>query len=307
MEITEEIFSKLKALQEVLVKKYEIEAKKAEAPKDLIAQEELLAVSQKEFIAKNAEYDAIKEKVHKIKFDLEQAVKLKESGEQGMDNITTHREYEALEKQINEAKILEADLRKELQKEEKTKDNLKETLKLDEENIELQTSLLNAAKDSLDEKIREFDEQLKELQAQEDEITPGLSDELLFKFERIIQRNTKGIVYVKDQVCNGCNMMLPSQFVNIVRKGDTINFCPYCSRILYYEESENTETGTFHPTEDFGSLSDLLDDDDEKDDEEYILDSDDKDDDKLDDSDDKDQDSSDDNDDADELEESDED
>ena len=35
-----------------------------------------------------------------------------------MDNITTHREYEALEKQINEAKILEADLRKELQKEE---------------------------------------------------------------------------------------------------------------------------------------------------------------------------------------------
>ena len=179
MEITEEIFSKLKALQEVLVKKYEIEAKKAEAPKDLTAQEELLAVSQKEFIAKNAEYDAIKEKVHKIKFDLEQAVKLKESGEQGMDNITTHREYEALEKQINEAKILEADLRKELQKEEKTKDNLKETLKLDEENIELQTSLLNAAKDSLDEKIREFDEQLKELQAQEDEITPGLSDELL--------------------------------------------------------------------------------------------------------------------------------
>ena len=181
-----------------------------------------------------------------------------------MDNITTHREYEALEKQINEAKILEADLRKELQKEEKRKDNLKESLKMDEENIELQTTLLNTAKDSLDEKIREYDEQLKELQAQEDEITPGLSDEILFKFERIIQRNSKGIVYVKDQVCNGCNMMLPSQFVNIVRKAESINFCPYCSRILYYEESENGDVGSYHPTEDFGSLADLSDDDDYK-------------------------------------------
>lgn len=260
----EEIFSKLKDLQDVLVKKYEIEAKKAEAPKDLTAQEELLAVSQKEFIAKNAEYDAIKEKVLQLKFELEQAVKSRESGEQGMDNITTHREYEALEKQINEAKILEADLRKELQKEEKRKDNLKESLKMDEENIELQTTLLNTAKDSLDEKIREYDEQLKELQAQEDEITPGLSDEILFKFERIIQRNSKGIVYVKDQVCNGCNMMLPSQFVNIVRKAESINFCPYCSRILYYKESENGDVGSYHPTEDFGSLADLNDDDDYK-------------------------------------------
>lgn len=303
MEITKEIFSKLEALQEVLVKKYKIEAQKAEAPKELTTQEELLAVSQKEFIAKNADYDAIKEKVLKTRFDLEQAERSRVSGEQGMENTTTHREYEALEKQITEAKILEADLRKQLQNEEKRKDNLKEELKRDEENIELQTSLLNAAKDSLDEKIREFDEQLKELQAQEDEITPGLSDELLFKFERIIQRNSKGIVTVKDHVCNGCNMMLPSQFVNIVRKGESINFCPYCSRILYYKESENTEVGTFHPTEDFGSLSDLYESDERDDDDENLEDSYNK----FEDSDDSDQDSSVENDDAEEIEDSDED
>jgi len=126
MEVTEEIFTKLKDLQEVLVEKYQIEAKKSEAPKQLSSQEELLAVLKKEYIAKNNEYDSIKEKVLKIKFDLEQAVKSRESGEQGMDNITTHREYEALEKQVNEAKALESDLRKELQKEEKILTELKE-------------------------------------------------------------------------------------------------------------------------------------------------------------------------------------
>ena len=272
----EEIFSKLKDLQDVLVKKYEIEAKKAEAPKDLTAQEELLAVSQKEFIAKNAEYDAIKEKVLQLKFELEQAVKSRESGEQGMDNITTHREYEALEKQVNEAKALESDLRKELQKEEKILTELKENLKISEDMISGQENELAEGKASLDKQINEYEEKLKELKEKEDSITPGLSDEILFKFERIIQRNTEGIVSVKDEVCNGCNMILPSQFVNLVREGNSINFCPYCSRILYYEESENDTAENHYFTEDIGSLVDLSDDLEDYDDEEkdYDLDDD---------------------------------
>ena len=268
MEVTEEIFTKLKDLQEVLVEKYQIEAKKSEAPKQLSSQEELLAVLKKEYIAKNNEYDSIKEKVLKIKFDLEQAVKSRESGEQGMDNITTHREYEALEKQVNEAKALESDLRKELQKEEKILTELKENLKISEDMISGQENELAEGKASLDKQINEYEEKLKELKEKEDSITPGLSDEILFKFERIIQRNTEGIVSVKDEVCNGCNMILPSQFVNLVREGNSINFCPYCSRILYYEESENDTAENHYFTEDIGSLVDLSDDLEDYDDEE---------------------------------------
>lgn len=276
MEVTEEIFTKLKDLQEVLVEKYQIEAKKSEAPKQLSSQEELLAVLKKEYIAKNNEYDSIKEKVLKIKFDLEQAVKSRESGEQGMDNITTHREYEALEKQVNEAKALESDLRKELQKEEKILTELKENLKISEDMISGQENELAEGKASLDKQINEYEEKLKELKEKEDSITPGLSDEILFKFERIIQRNTEGIVSVKDEVCNGCNMILPSQFVNLVREGNSINFCPYCSRILYYEESENDTAENHYFTEDIGSLVDLSDDLEDYDDEEkdYDLDDD---------------------------------
>jgi len=276
MEVTEEIFTKLKDLQEVLVEKYQIEAKKSEAPKQLSSQEELLAVLKKEYIAKNNEYDSIKEKVLKIKFDLEQAVKSRESGEQGMDNITTHREYEALEKQVNEAKALESDLRKELQKEEKILTELKENLKISEDMISGQENELAEGKASLDKQINEYEEKLKELKEKEDSITPGLSDEILFKFERIIQRNTEGIVSVKDEVCNGCNMILPSQFVNLVREGNSINFCPYCSRILYYEESENDTAENHYFTEDIGSLVDLSDDLEDYDDEEkdYDLDED---------------------------------
>jgi RNase P subunit RPR2 len=72
----------------------------------------------------------------------------------------------------------------------------------------------------------------------------------------------KGIVAIKGNVCTGCHMILPVQFANEVRLGEEIVFCPYCSRILFYEESEEGEED-FFDTEDAGSLSDLDDDDDE--------------------------------------------
>ena len=55
-------------------------------------------------------------------------------------------------------------------------------------------------------------------------------------------------------------MILPAQFANTVREGENINFCPYCSRILFYEETDEEEVYDFS-FDQAGSLADLADDD----------------------------------------------
>ena len=62
-------------------------------------------------------------------------------------------------------------------------------------------------------------------------------------------------------------MILPAQFANDVhhtfKENDgKIYFCPYCSRVLYYEEIDEDEEENFIPTEEAGSLAG--DDDDEE-------------------------------------------
>ena len=196
-----------------------------------------------------------------LKFDLDAAVKSREKGEKGMDDIQTHREYEALEKQISEATEKETEVRKELQKEEKLLEEIKDTLKINEEMINSQESDLAASKENLNKELQKYDSELTSLKKDEDKITPDLDQEILFKFQRIIQRNSEGIVAVRNRVCTGCNMILPAQFANIVREGDNINFCPYCSRILFYEDTGNEKD--FDPIismDDAGSLADLDDD-----------------------------------------------
>ena len=97
------------------------------------------------------------------------------------------------------------------------------------------------------------------IKKQEDEIIPGLNQEIVYKFQRIIQRNSEGIVAVRNGVCTGCQMILPGQFANEVRDGEKILFCPYCSRILFYQEVNEEEAEDYSTLEETGSLADFED------------------------------------------------
>lgn len=198
---TIEIFDRLKSLQVILGRKYELESKIEEAPKQLSSQDELLARMKKEYIEKNKSYEEVKERVTHLKDELDETIKTREDGEKNMDNITTHREYEALDKLISEASEREAEIRKLLQKEEKDLSELNESMKGIEMMINSQEADLNTSKASLDAQMASYKSELEELNAKEAEAVPGLDQEILFKFQRIIQRNSDGIVSVRNGVC----------------------------------------------------------------------------------------------------------
>ena len=263
-----EVFDRLRTLQEVLAEKYDLQTQIEEAPKKLTSQDELLARLKKEYIEKNAIYEDVRKKVAKLKTDLAEADAAREKSEKGMDSITTHREYEALDKEIRDATEREQTIRKELQKEEKNLAELNDSLKNEEVLIQRQEEELSEGKTSLQNEIDQYNKKLEELKRQEQELVPGIDPEIIFKFQRIIKsKHSKGIVAVKGNVCDGCHMILPAQFANDVRTGDKIVFCPYCSRILFYQEVAEGEDEYFQ-MDDTGSLADLGDDYDDEYDEE---------------------------------------
>ncbi len=239
MQMTEEL-DKLKRLQDILAEKYDIEAKVEELPKSLVGTTETHDSFKKEYIEKNEQYESKKAQVAQLKSELEEAQRKREEGEKAMDGISTHREYEILDKQIKEAQDLEDSKRKELQHEEKNLAELQDTLKSLEETISSMEQDINESKANMDKEYESFNSKLQKLKAQEDAECEGIDPETIMKFQRIIRRNRKGIVSVKGNVCDGCHMVLPAQFANEVQRGEKILFCPYCSRILFYEESSDS-------------------------------------------------------------------
>ena len=258
MQMTD-VREKLQSLQEILSEKYKLEKERNDAPNELTVQEGLLERQRKQFLEKNTQYEEIKAKVNSLQIELHETEKIREDGEKGMDNISTHREYEALDKQISDATAKEAEIRKQLDKEKKHLNELNEALKFDETLIKNQETDLEARKVTMGKQISKLDSQLEKLTKKEAQITEGLDAEIVSKFQRIIQRNSEGIVAVKNGVCEGCHMILPAQYANEVHEGENILFCPYCSRILFYKESEENEEEYYTMTE-AGSLSDFEDD-----------------------------------------------
>ncbi|MCL2478435.1 MAG: zinc ribbon domain-containing protein [Treponema sp.] len=264
----DEVFEKLRTLQDILSEKITLEGNIQEIPKLLVTQEELLARMKKTFIEKNQEYDKAKTAESEFRNLLLEAESMREKAEKNMDVISTQREYEALDKEIRDAAEKEQQYRKDLQREERVISELDEQMKQSSALIEQQETELQQRRKGIESEIKQKKAQMESLSVKEKELTPDLDPEILFKFERIIRNKMgRGIVAIKGGVCMGCHMILPAQFANDVRIGKEIVFCPYCSRILYYEESEEGQE-EFFEAEDAGSLSDLEDIEEEEYDEE---------------------------------------
>jgi predicted nucleic acid-binding Zn-ribbon protein len=267
--ITDNVFEKLRTLQDILSEKINLENAIQEIPKLLVTQDELLSRMKKTYVDKHTDYEKAKKAESEFRNLLLEAETMREKAEKNMDVISTQREYEALDKEIRDATEKEQQFRKDLLREERLISELDEQIKQSSSLIEQQEAELEERRKGIEAEIKATRDQINALIEREKNLTPDLDPEVLFKFERIIRNKMgRGIVAIKGGVCMGCHMILPAQFANDVRLGKEIVFCPYCSRILFYEESEQGEDNYFD-IEDAGSLSDLdeVDEDDYDDDE----------------------------------------
>ncbi|MHC6201803.1 zinc ribbon domain-containing protein [Breznakiellaceae bacterium SP9] len=264
----EEVFENLRDLQTLLSERISLEHDIQEIPKTITTQEETLAKLKKSFIEKNQDYENTKAQTNIFRELLIEAELKREHSEKNMDSIATQREYDALDKEISDAANKEQQYRKDLQKEERKLAEIDEKMKTDTALIERMDLELAERRESVEAEIERKRGQIESLASREKELIDVLDPDLHFKFERIIRnKGGQGIVAIKGGVCMGCHMILPVQFANEVRLGDDIKdivFCPYCSRVLFYEESEQGEE-EFFDTGDSGSLSDLDDMEDEED------------------------------------------
>ena len=241
-----EVFAKLKDLQSVLIRKNELESKISEAPNLLKSQEELLGRLKKEFLEKNELFEVDKKREH---------------SEKCMESVETQRDYEILEKAISDARNEEERLRNVLSQENARYDKMNDEIKAAEQIISENEAEIETMKNSLDNERTAMTEEIKSLDAQKKKISNDLDSETIFKFERIIKnKKGDGIVAVKSGVCTGCNMILPAQFANEIQSETELKYCPYCSRVLYYEASdvelEDADEFTFDDS-DMGGLADF--------------------------------------------------
>ncbi len=84
--------------------------------------------------------------------------------------------------------------------------------------------------------LQGIDEQLHGLTKQREEAIQEIAGDHLQLYERVLNRHGDfALARVENQVCQGCNMSITSQTINLLMIGRELNQCGNCLRILYLD------------------------------------------------------------------------
>ncbi len=89
---------------------------------------------------------------------------------------------------------------------------------------------------SAKEKIAELEAQIAEERKLRGVAAARVRPDVLKKYSAIRMRRGLAMAPVKNGTCQGCNMNIPPQLFNQLQRGDTIELCGNCNRIIYWDK-----------------------------------------------------------------------
>ena len=150
-------------------------------------------------------------------------------------NVGSTKEYNAVEKEIEI-------LQKSTEQTEEELLHLGEVIGETEESIESKTGKVQELQKGIEEQeaeaqaeLKALDDQIASLLARAEKARQDVSKRVIYKYDFIRSRRPGlAIVAAKDGHCEGCFMALPPQLYIQVQRGDTLETCPSCQRIMYF-------------------------------------------------------------------------
>ena len=85
-------------------------------------------------------------------------------------------------------------------------------------------------------RMAEIEAKIAELRAERQKVAAQVKPEVLKRYSSIRMRRGLAVVSVRNGTCQGCNMNIPPQLYNVIQRGQTIETCPSCHRIIYWED-----------------------------------------------------------------------
>jgi predicted nucleic acid-binding Zn-ribbon protein len=85
-------------------------------------------------------------------------------------------------------------------------------------------------------RMSDIEGKIADLRREREQLANAVKPEVLKRYGSIRMRRGLAVVSVKNGTCQGCNMNIPPQLYNVLQRGQTIETCPSCHRIIYWEE-----------------------------------------------------------------------
>lgn len=161
-----------------------------------------------------------------------------EKSQEKLRSVKTNKEYQSSLKEIDDIKAINSKLEDEMLEFLEQIETAEQSLNESKQQYSRIVDEINQEKNSLSQAAGQGKKDLSALQSDRDAVTAALDAGLLGIFKRQMMKQGDGIaiVEVNNAVCQGCNMNIPPQMYNDLQRGNSLNYCPSCERIIYWQD-----------------------------------------------------------------------
>ena len=194
--------------------------------KDLLQREASINLKETALSELNAQRDGLESSLRSNQESIKKS-------EERLFAIKTHKEYEALQKEMTDTK------KENLELEDRTIsvmaeiEETEEALAEEKENYATLKEQYAREIAEKEKKIEELEVSRKPAEREKSEILSTIDPKILPLYERIFKRNGRALALAENEKCTSCNMNIPPQLYNEILKQAQLVQCPSCKKILY--------------------------------------------------------------------------
>ena len=203
-----------------------------------------LAVLEQQFESKKAGLKKLEEKSKSLmverksfEIDLQSKEESITKANAQLSLLKTNKEYTAKMSEIENLKADKSQVEEKILLSYDEVDNLNALINKEKAAVAEEEKKYLAQKKFVDDTLKEFQEKIKTLEVERQQITPDVSKTNLDRYEKIlVNKHGLAIVPVVGSSCGGCFMNVPPQVTNDIKSHDRLVLCEMCARILYLQD-----------------------------------------------------------------------
>jgi predicted nucleic acid-binding Zn-ribbon protein len=214
----------------------QIERLRKELPIEIDQMSSRIQAEEQRVLETQERLEELKTLRHKKERDLEVASEHIKKSQSRLFEVKTNKEYQALLKEIDQAKEANSVLEEDTLRLMEEMDELSQKIVLMQEELNEITSKLSAERESTQNQLDGLEKESSDWQNQRKEATEKIDSCWMAHYDKIAkQNNGLAVVTVDGGTCQGCHLNIPPQLYNEILKSGPAAKCPFCLRFIYCE------------------------------------------------------------------------
>jgi predicted nucleic acid-binding Zn-ribbon protein len=150
--------------------------------------------------------------------------------------VKNAKEMMASERELQTGRKLAQEREEEVLKLVGAVDAAKKSISQHEDELNALKAHVSSEEETARVKTGEIEAQIAEERKLRDVAAARVKPDVLKKYSSIRMRRGLAMVPVKNGTCQGCNMNIPPQLFNTLQRGNSIEVCGNCNRIIYWDK-----------------------------------------------------------------------